>query len=108
MKQTTVSARVDSVVKDMSEDILNELGISMSTAITMFLKQVIINQGLPFNVNLNRPLDYSKMTKAEFDQAIEAGFEDIKKGKVYRIENDSAELMVSEEDITKTYGKRKK
>ena len=40
-KTASVFTRVDPVVKEQAEEILDELGISMSTAMGLFLKQIV-------------------------------------------------------------------
>jgi DNA-damage-inducible protein J len=49
-KTAYVNVRVDGDVKIKAEGILNELGINTSTAIDMFLKQIILKDGIPFDV----------------------------------------------------------
>ncbi len=58
-KTSYVNVRVEDEVKIKAEEILNELGINTSTAIDMFLKQIILNDGLPFDVRLPK-IDYEK------------------------------------------------
>jgi len=52
MSDTMVRARVDPGLKDETDQIFSELGISTTDAIRMFLSQVRIHRGLPFNVAL--------------------------------------------------------
>lgn len=44
----TLNLRVDAELKAQAEHIFSELGLSTSTAITMFLKSVVRYGGLPF------------------------------------------------------------
>jgi addiction module RelB/DinJ family antitoxin len=53
-KTAYINVRVEEAVKLESEGILNELGINTSTAIDMFLKQINLKGGLPFDVRLPR------------------------------------------------------
>lgn len=48
----TVRARVDAQLKVAVEEILDELGLTMSQAIVLFLKAVRREKGLPFDVKL--------------------------------------------------------
>lgn len=41
---------VNAALKEEVELIVNDIGISMSDAINMFLYQVVINQGMPFEI----------------------------------------------------------
>ena len=50
MKNVVVHARIQESVKQDSERILNRVGISMSQAIDLFLRQVILKKGIPFDL----------------------------------------------------------
>ena len=50
-----INVMVDSKTKEDANRILKDLGLSMSTAINLFLKQVIKNDGLPFEVKNRKP-----------------------------------------------------
>ena len=47
-----VQVRIDSKVKQSAEDIFNQLGFTSSDAVRMFFHQVVINNGLPFEVKI--------------------------------------------------------
>lgn len=47
---TNMSVRVDAEVKQQAANILSDLGLDLSTAVNVFLRQVIQQQGLPFSV----------------------------------------------------------
>lgn len=51
-RDTVVRARVESELKVNAERVLGELGLSTSQAITLFLKQIELRQGLPFPVEI--------------------------------------------------------
>lgn len=46
---TTIQVRIDEKTKDSVKRILDELGLDMSTAIKMYLKQIVLNEGLPLD-----------------------------------------------------------
>ena len=50
---SAINIQVDSDTKKQATDILNNLGLSMSTAINIFLKQVIKRDGIPFEIVSN-------------------------------------------------------
>lgn len=57
MKKTTIlNIHIYKNVKEVSEKVLNDLGINMTTAINMFLREVIRVNGIPFVIkeNLNK------------------------------------------------------
>jgi addiction module RelB/DinJ family antitoxin len=84
-RTASIYARVKPNVKSEAESILEELGLSMSNAVELFLNQVVIQRGLPFDVKLSpkKPLVMSELTQQEFDSAISKGIEDIDNGRVY-------------------------
>ena len=45
-----ISLRIDDDVKKNAETTLDEIGLSMSTAITIFLKTVVREQRIPFEL----------------------------------------------------------
>ena len=53
MRRTAViTTRVDPHLKQNAEQIFAQLGMTTAQAINMFLKQVELNQGLPFTLRL--------------------------------------------------------
>ena len=50
MKNVTTSIRIDSNTKQVATELLNELGLDLSSAVNIFLKQVVLQGGLPFQV----------------------------------------------------------
>ena len=49
---TIVQARIDPQIKEDARGILNELGITMSEAIVVYLRQIIIQRAIPFELKL--------------------------------------------------------
>ena len=47
---TQISFRLDEDVKSNAEELFGRLGMSLSTAINVFLRQCIAHRGLPFEV----------------------------------------------------------
>lgn len=52
VRNTVVRARINSDVKDNVENILSQLGLTMSEAISMYMAQIQIAEGIPFAVNI--------------------------------------------------------
>lgn len=52
MKTELIRARVDADLKQGVEGILDGLGLTPSAAITMFYKQILLHNGLPFSVKI--------------------------------------------------------
>jgi DNA-damage-inducible protein J len=64
-KTATINARIDEHLKADAERVLSSLGVSTTDAITMFLHQVVLQQGLPFDVRL--PNAETRAAIAELD-----------------------------------------
>lgn len=54
-KNSAINIQVDSELKKDATLVLTELGLSMSSAITLFLKQVVKRNGIPFEVTNTAP-----------------------------------------------------
>ncbi|BEU86958.1 type II toxin-antitoxin system RelB/DinJ family antitoxin [Selenomonas sp. TAMA-11512] len=84
-KSSTLNLRINPILKQNAEDVLSKLGVPMSTAVDMFLNQVVLVRGLPFSVTLpNAPksIDTTGMTDTQIHAKIQRGYDDYKAGKV--------------------------
>lgn len=52
MSVPTTTMRIDPELKDRANKILGELGLSLSGAVTIFLKAVVREQGLPIDMSI--------------------------------------------------------
>lgn len=67
-KTGTLNFRVDESLKKSADAILKQLGIPMSTAVDMFLNQIVLTGGMPFDIRLPeapRRVDTHYMTEEE-------------------------------------------
>lgn len=81
-KSANLYARIEPEVKEQAENILAQLGIPASNAINMFYKQIILQNGLPFEVKLpEHPLDIGQMTNKQLDEELEKGYIEVKEGR---------------------------
>ena len=73
-----MSIRLDSEVKEQAQQVFSNLGMDMTTAINIFLRQAIQYQGLPFNVRLdeNRKL-LQVLTDLDQNRNMSQSFESI-------------------------------
>lgn len=86
-KTDTLHIRVEPSVKMKAEKTLNDLGLSITEAVNVFLNQVILHDGIPFKIEKPR---YNKET-------IQA-MEDVKNGKNLSKAFDSVDEMFEELD----------
>ena len=82
---SAVYARIDTELKNNAESILNQLGISPSSAIQMLYSQIVLTRGLPLDLHLpsNKPTAIGGMSRKELDAEIQKGVASLKTGKVY-------------------------
>ncbi len=55
MANTSMNIRMDTEVKRQAEALFGEIGMNMTTAINIFLKQSIRENGIPFEIKINQP-----------------------------------------------------
>lgn len=54
MGNKNINVRIDEKLKNDADELYSSLGLSLSGAIKIFLKQSLREQGLPFELKLNR------------------------------------------------------
>ena len=55
MATTNLNIRTDKEIKEKADMIFSELGLNMTTAINMFLRTTVRENGIPFSLKLNVP-----------------------------------------------------
>lgn len=93
-RTANVFTRVDPETKEQAEAILNQLGIPMSNAIGMFLKQIVMQRGIPFDMKIpaSVPVAIGSMTKEQFNMELQKGMDDIAAGRVISADAVEAEM----------------
>ncbi|MBQ6551668.1 MAG: type II toxin-antitoxin system RelB/DinJ family antitoxin [Lachnospiraceae bacterium] len=91
---TAVYARIDTTLKDNAENILAKLGITPSSAIQMLYSQIVLQQGMPFELRLpaRRPTAIGDMSKGELDRELQKGIDSLREEKDYTMEEVDALL----------------
>ena len=83
-KSVTLNLRVNPTLKSDAETILTRLGIPMSTAVDMFLNQVVLVGDIPFSVTvpkISADIDASQMTEAQLHAKLQRGYDDYTAGR---------------------------
>ena len=83
-KSATLNLRVNPTLKKEAESVLGRLGVPMSTAVDMFLNQIVLTGGIPFAITLpSAPecIDTTKMSPDEIHDKIQKGYESYKAGR---------------------------
>ncbi len=86
-KTNTLHIRVKPEVKEKAEETLNDLGLSITEAVNVFLNQVILQEGIPF-----------KIEKPKYNKETLQAMEDVKNNKNVSKTFDTVEEMFEELD----------
>ena len=76
MKDAVVRARVASDLKDDAEEVFEELGLTTTEAIRIFLSQVRLRRGMPFSVQLPEDNDDLLVSGGMRQAALDSLYED--------------------------------
>ena len=85
-KTETINIRVEPKLKKEVEETLNELGMNIADAVTIFLKQVVLTESIPFMIKKPKFND-------EMLEAITEANKMMKKPEKYKTFNSVDELM---------------
>ena len=86
-KTDTLHIRIEPSVEARAEQTLNDLGLSITEAVNVFLNQVILHNGIPF-----------KIEKPKYNKETIQAMEDVKNGKNLSKTFDSVDEMFEELD----------
>ncbi len=77
-----VYARIDTELKENAEGILARLGVTPTSMIQMLYSQIVLRQGIPFEVKLtgSRPVAEAALTKEQFDAELWKGVASMRAG----------------------------
>ncbi len=85
-KTDTLNIRIEPTLKSEVEKTLNDLGMNIADAVTVFLKQVVLTESIPFEIKKPK---YNKETL----EAIKEALEMVKNPDNYKSFNTVEELM---------------
>ena len=85
-KTDTINIRIEPELKKEVEETLNDLGMNIADAVTIFLEQVVLTESIPFDIKKPK---YNKETI----EAIKEALEMIKNPENYKSFNTVDELM---------------
>ncbi|MBS5661620.1 MAG: type II toxin-antitoxin system RelB/DinJ family antitoxin [Clostridiales bacterium] len=77
METTNLNIRTDKEVKAAAERIFDELGLNMTTAVNIFLRQTIRENGIPFELRLSSP---NAVTAAAIEEGRKLAYDKTAKG----------------------------
>lgn len=72
MEQTTISLRIDKQLKNEFDNICDNFGMNISTAITIFAKKVVSERRIPFDITENDDYGfYSEQNQSYLKKSID-------------------------------------
>ena len=74
---STITVRVEDKLKKEAGDVFREMGMDLSTAITIYLKQVVRTNGIPFPVTADIPNALTMKAIQEAEKGKMASFSSI-------------------------------
>ena len=83
-RTSNVFARVEPEIKEQAEQVLDQLGIPMSNAVSMFLRQMKLPE--------RKPVAFGSLTKEQKDAELEKGMADIRAGRTHSAQSVMDEL----------------
>jgi DNA-damage-inducible protein J len=89
-KDSTIQLRIDTKTKKQAQKTLDEIGLDFSSAIKLFLKNVIITESLPFEVRTK-----NGFTRAQEKKIIKETELALKNGKRYSSSKDLHKDLIS-------------
>ena len=87
-KSATLNLRVNPTLKKDAESVLGRLGVPMSTAVDMFLNQIVLTGGIPFAITLPsapESINTTKMSPDEIHDKLQKGYESYKEGRTQSV-----------------------
>ena len=83
-KTSSIYTRVEPEIKEQAEHILSTLGIPVTNAVNLFLHQVVLRKGIPFDIMLpkNMHANFASLTDEQFDTEMQKGFDSLEAERV--------------------------
>ena len=89
---STIQIRVDDELKMKSDKLFKELGTDTTTAIRMFLKQAVANNGFPFEIKRNVQNPYLALSEEQILQQLEIAKMHADQGKYREVDEVVSEM----------------
>ena len=94
-KTATVTVRMEPEIKEKAEKIMEELGLPVSVVISMFYRQIIAKNGIPFALTIPGIPDEDTMSEEEFNTMLSQGLKEAQAGDAMPLRDFVRELKQS-------------
>lgn len=74
MTNVNVTIRMDSELKKQAETLFNDLGLNLSSAINIFIRQAIREQAIPFEITCKNKIQFAN--NKQYEEAVKKDIED--------------------------------
>lgn len=91
-KTATITARIQPDIKQQAEAVLDRLGIPVSVLIDSLYRQIIMTNGIPYDLTVPTLPTRDTMTDEEFNAMMQKGLDDIKAGRLVDIDEAFAQI----------------
>lgn len=71
MSQTTLNVRIDSSLKQQFDEICADMGMTASTAVTVFVRTLVRERRIPFAVTASQDPFYSESNRRHLQESLE-------------------------------------
>lgn len=71
-KNSTIQIRIDSEIKKDTTALLERLGLTISDAVGIFFRQVLLNKGIPFDVKIPNKTTVKTLSESEKGKSIKS------------------------------------
>lgn len=83
MRNASLNVKVEEGSKREAQRVLDDVGMSMSTAINLYLRQIALHRAIPFEIRATpKPIGLASLSKEELDAELQKGKDDILAGRV--------------------------
>ena len=93
---SSLNVKIDRDVKKQADSVANAMGMTLSTAINIFVRQMVNERAIPFRIQLD---DGKAQRNAEYLVGLDTALKNIANGKVISFTMDELEAM---ENMTPT------
>ncbi len=74
MANVNVTIRMDSELKKQAETLFNDLGLNLSSAINIFIRQAVREQAIPFEITCKNKIQFAN--NKQYEEAVKKDIED--------------------------------
>lgn len=92
-KTSNLVVRLEPEIKEKAEAIFKKMGISASTAVDMFYRQVIVDGGMPFAAKVTKPVDIADLSREELGKFLLDGVRSAERGELSDLDTTFKEIF---------------